>query len=738
MWQAMLPLLMLGTLAPQTPMVWEEVGSSQTAKTIRTLVDHIEQGKALKPEQLANLKGDDRAYFQGLLLANNSELKKLRAHLSKVSDSYLRRDLKTRWFQLFADSNHTVTKAMWRELGATLESTPEELTSLWNPTLRRFAIERPSDARSLFETLLKRVPDGSSQEAQLTYYTIVALLEMKPVSEDRLRRHRTVLYTKHPLHSLTPRKPPRGVSFPNDAWLTRIEALVEGHLNERALDELNRFRKGQRLTKNEACRANFIEGLAYRKLRNYRKAEQGLEAAAQKCVDQDYKRRAHYLWAKVVSIRDGLAAIKPIESFAKRFPGHSMVDDVLFWAGDVYQRRDRWEEADRYYERTQASTNRGDHCAEARWRRAWMSVVNQDWEMALTKLKLASQEDCEVKAQDFARALYWLGMVHEELGDRNSALASWNRLVKQSPLSFYSQLVLGRVGELAPSKRLAWSKSLPASDEAMSFCLGSLASSSSWSSAYHWAERGYNHFARSALKKIEWDRVVLGKAPGCTIKDPHIVLAFGYRQLGDQDRGYRILRGLWSDKDAQSELVANRYVLKLLYPDLFSDILSTNETKYALPSYFLQALAREESSFHPNIASWAGARGLLQLMPGTAKRIAKRAKIRYRGEGDLLNPTINASLGGALMRELSRKFKGDPAAMLAGYNASQKASSTWRSKHLDHEIDRMIESITVKETRKYVKRVLETWGIYRWLYGKNSIALKPWRVGEPLKWAGGR
>ena len=126
----------------------------------------------------------------------------------------------------------------------------------------------------------------------------------------------------------------------------------------------------------------------------------------------------------------------------------------------------------------------------------------------------------------------------------------------------------------------------------------------------------------------------------------------------------------------KAELIGNKTFLSLLYPNLFSDILAKSEKTYGLPSYFLQALAREESSFHPQIASWAGARGLLQLMPGTAKRIAKRAKIRYKGEGDLLDPVINASLGGALMRELSRKFKGDPAAMLAGHNASQKASSS--------------------------------------------------------------
>ena len=55
-----------------------------------------------------------------------------------------------------------------------------------------------------------------------------------------------------------------------------------------------------------------------------------------------------------------------------------------------------------------------------------------------------------------------------------------------------------------------------------------------------------------------------------------------------------------------------------------------------------------------------------------------------------------------------------------------------------NRIDHMIENITVKETRKYVKRVLETWGIYKWLYGSQSIALKPWQVGQTLTWNGGR
>ena len=62
------------------------------------------------------------------------------------------------------------------------------------------------------------------------------------------------------------------------------------------------------------------------------------------------------------------------------------------------------EEADAYYERVQRAEHRGDYCAEARWRRAWMSYVNEDWRSAATKLRAATQRDCDVDAQALARA----------------------------------------------------------------------------------------------------------------------------------------------------------------------------------------------------------------------------------------------------------------------------------------------------------------------------------------------
>lgn len=734
----LLSFVMTNALAPNEPIEWGSYGRAEAAKVAHALHIALKGDKVLSQEAIDQLPEEDRTYFHARQLLKTVSLAKSHTFIGGLRSPELQADIRGRWLEAFADTKDPISPKLWTLFEDELRAAKGQLHSGLNSALRRFALERPSQALRCYEDLLKGIEDGAAAEAQLTYMAIVALLELKPVNQQKLQAFRETLYTAHPLHALTPRRPPSGVSFGAQPWLRRIEALIEGHLNERGLEELNRFKKNRKLTEAQACRVHFLEGLAHRKMRKYTSAEAALEKAANQCRDEDYKRRGHYLWAKVVSIRDGLEAIAPIESFVSRFPQHSMTDDVLFWAGDVYQRRERWAEADVYYEKVQRPEYRGDYCAEARWRRAWMSFVNEDWSSAETKLRAALQQDCAVDAQALARAEYWLGVVQLKLGNQVEALAVWERLVQRSPLSFYSQIAMGRVTTLAPSKRLAWGQFLPQQDSKVAFCPGSLATNPEFRASLKWLERGHLNLAQRKLGKIDWDAAILGEGPGCAVRHPDIVEAFGYRQMGDDDRGYRILRTLWKDPAAQSELIANKRYLKLLYPDLYSDILATSERTYGLPSYFLQALAREESSFHPEIASWAGARGLLQLMPGTAKRIAKRAKVKYRGEGDLLDPVINASLGGALMRELSRKFKGDPASMLAGYNASQKASSAWRTRYLEKDIDHMIENITVKETRKYVKRVLETWGIYKWLYGNTSIALKPWQVGEPLTWEKGR
>jgi soluble lytic murein transglycosylase len=84
--------------------------------------------------------------------------------------------------------------------------------------------------------------------------------------------------------------------------------------------------------------------------------------------------------------------------------------------------------------------------------------------------------------------------------------------------------------------------------------------------------------------------------------------------------------------------------------------------------------------------------------------------------GDLLEPGLNARLGAALLASQVRKLGNNLALALAAYNAGERVAVAWWKRHASEPFDVFAEEMTIKETRGYVKRVLRTFGIYRWLY----------------------
>ncbi len=141
------------------------------------------------------------------------------------------------------------------------------------------------------------------------------------------------------------------------------------------------------------------------------------------------------------------------------------------------------------------------------------------------------------------------------------------------------------------------------------------------------------------------------------------------------------------------------------------------------------AITRQESTFDPGAQSSAGARGLMQLMPDTARRTAKRFGVEF-DLGRLLDPAYNAKLGAAHLGELMQDWKGSPILMFASYNAGGGNVSKWikaygdpRSPNVD-PID-WVERIPFSETRNYVQRVMENLLVYRSRLGERSASARP-------------
>ncbi len=140
------------------------------------------------------------------------------------------------------------------------------------------------------------------------------------------------------------------------------------------------------------------------------------------------------------------------------------------------------------------------------------------------------------------------------------------------------------------------------------------------------------------------------------------------------------------------------------------------------------AIARQESEFNISAVSSAGARGLLQLLPGTAKGVAQRAGLAYSDKRLTTDAAYNATLGAHYLGEQIERFNGSYILTFAGYNAGPRRASEWiakygdpRGQNLDQVVD-WIERIPYTETRNYVQRVMENYAVYKSrLYGNANI-----------------
>lgn len=143
------------------------------------------------------------------------------------------------------------------------------------------------------------------------------------------------------------------------------------------------------------------------------------------------------------------------------------------------------------------------------------------------------------------------------------------------------------------------------------------------------------------------------------------------------------------------------------------------------------AIARQESAFLKDATSSAGARGLMQLMPGTAKLQAKKDGVLYYSRKQLHEPSLNIKLGTAYLSDMLSRFDNNLAVAAAAYNAGPHRVKHWVKKELAQ--DQWVESIPYRETRSYVKNVLAYAVIYQHHLSQTkklpSAAINPARMG---------
>ncbi len=162
--------------------------------------------------------------------------------------------------------------------------------------------------------------------------------------------------------------------------------------------------------------------------------------------------------------------------------------------------------------------------------------------------------------------------------------------------------------------------------------------------------------------------------------------------------------------------------LEKRFPLAHQEVVVNHSRQKSINPAWAFAIIRQESAFTKDAKSHAGAMGLMQLLPRTARQMARSLRIRFR-RNDLLNANTNVQLGINYLKHVKDKFKGNSVLATAAYNAGGYRVSTWLPKDGILPADIWVERVPFKETKDYLKRVLTYTVIYEQRLGKRPTPL---------------
>jgi soluble lytic murein transglycosylase len=432
-------------------------------------------------------------------------------------------------------------------------------------------------------------------------------------------------------------------------------------------------------------RMDFRMGMTHYRLKNWLQAEKILTRLSA-CTVPGIRSEARFWLAKTLERQDQTErAFGMYMELADEGKKQEFADDALIEAAGLRRSQGKYGEAARMFEKIINLYPDSKFVARAAWEAAWSHYLAGEHAVAAESFK-ALLKDEGVRE----KALYWLARTLENTG--NADAASYYRiLLAEYPAGFYATWYREQAGvrdarELTPARN----------------ALTELPLASGFEKPRLLASLGMREEARlemaAALKKAN-DRKKIFPA-----------LARIYLEMGEYGAAIALFQQNRPIKWEPETLP----LWSAGYPLAYTEAVGQHAAANTLPESLVYALIRSESGFSPAIKSPAGAVGLMQLMPATAKMTA-----REKGFSPtmLTTPEYNIKLGTKHFRELLKGFDGDVVCSIAAYNAGSAAVGRWRNNLKGLRKDEFIECIPYQETRDYVKKVYASAATYRQLYG---------------------
>ena len=435
-----------------------------------------------------------------------------------------------------------------------------------------------------------------------------------------------------------------------------------------------------------------------------------------------------------------------LRHYLETFPTEVEAIEARMILASILRDRNQWAEAEQLYREVVQLYPDKPETDDARWLLAWSRLRQGD----LPEAGAILAEHVRLVTPDTtaeSRALYWLGRVQRERGQNLAAWWTWIEVVRRFPNTYYGVMaewqLKGAVSPavVAPPDTLTWvAGSIPTETLADGGTL--MPGETHWALGRGMLFPGFEDVvagvksppvARQLRRAMEYalmgqvnDALTeLSSAVAHPSRDAaaSLVTSALYHSVGQIYRGLRYghlhltlasLPGIHGPRERRWSLA---------YPWPYVEDYVREGYRVGVQPALLAALSQQESTFQREVRSPVGATGLMQLMPATARQVARELGLKKPRVRDLYQPELNMRLGAAYLRMQLDNLQGSVPLALAAYNAGPGAVASWKRRLGNIPDDVMAEEIPYKETRQYVQVVLRNYAGYLALY--PSLVLKP-------------
>lgn len=358
-----------------------------------------------------------------------------------------------------------------------------------------------------------------------------------------------------------------------------------------------------------------------------------------------------------------------------------------------------------------ATHGTSDQKEDAWFYRIWIWGSKEDWKKVINWVERIGLNKNFDQLND-SRLKFWIAYAYQQTKEEKLAKNLWEKTIVNHPLSFYSIMATKSLRKFHPTSELKDYYDQVERNSNPKIDIKNIDSSvwETWKRLKAWARLDAKAFLNAEMHGLEKNMIpgIVQRASDDlkaeTESDAYLISAAIVGSENNFLDSFRIIyKALGSKK-----VIFNRFLLELLYPKPFVQELTSTLKSYKIDPLILLSLIRQESVFNPQARSRVGARGLMQLMPMTAKRFQRGVGIKQ-----LAIPKTNIAIGTKYFNQLMKRYDQNIVFVLAAYNAGETRVERWKKTYFNDDILISIENVPFLETRNYVKLIFRNLYFYK-------------------------